>query len=222
MFHGFFGVFQVFSLPASPRPFGPTSRPCVWHDLPPPSRCHRQSPSDSKSLPWKARRLPQLFFQKHVLLGCLGSRKFVCVCMYIFPNSFSYGVFANLGFGAVPGRLPNHGFREGSGAGSGTGSGAGSGQCFKEVPGRFPGIVSGTGFVMREVRVPGRFTARFQGGSVWVLGGSMARTYWKRSGWGPGVLDGSVGEPVAVALVPALVLVWVVVVTDDRCNPVRT
>ena len=36
-----------------------------------------------------------------------------------FPNSFSYGVFANIGSGAVPGRLPNHGFREGSGTGSG-------------------------------------------------------------------------------------------------------
>ena len=57
----------------------------------------------------------------------------VCVCMYIFPNSFSYGVFANLGFGAVPGRLPNHGFPGRFRGGSGTESGAGSGQCFKEV-----------------------------------------------------------------------------------------
>ena len=74
-----------------------------------------------------------------------------------FPNSFSYGVFANMGSGAVPGRLPNHGFREGSGAGSGAvfrdrvpgrfrgvgrgfrkGSGAGSGQGFEEVPGQVP------------------------------------------------------------------------------------
>ena len=39
--------------------------------------------------------------------------------MWLFPNSFSYGVFANIGSGAVPGRLPNHGFREGSGTGSG-------------------------------------------------------------------------------------------------------
>ena len=36
----------------------------------------------------------------------------------LFPNSFSYMVFANIGSGAVPGRLPNHGFREGSGEGS--------------------------------------------------------------------------------------------------------
>ena len=42
---------------------------------------------------------------------------------------------------------------------------------FQGGSGRFPGIVSGTGFVMREARVPGRFAARFQGGSVWVLGG---------------------------------------------------
>ena len=37
----------------------------------------------------------------------------------LFPNSFSYGVFANIGSGAVPGRLPNHEFWEGSGTGSG-------------------------------------------------------------------------------------------------------
>ena len=49
-----------------------------------------------------------------------------------FPNSFSYGVFANIGSGAVLGRLPNHGFRKVPGKvpnhgfreGSGTGSGA--------------------------------------------------------------------------------------------------
>ena len=43
-----------------------------------------------------------------------------------FSNSFSYGVFANIGSGAVPGRLPNHGFGEGSGEGS-----------EPRVPGRF-------------------------------------------------------------------------------------
>ena len=48
---------------------------------------------------------------------------FFCV---LFPNSFSYGVFANIGSRAVPGRLPNHGFREGSGEGS-----------EPRVPGRF-------------------------------------------------------------------------------------
>ena len=41
------------------------------------------------------------------------------VFLLLFPNSFSYGVFDNIGSGAVPGRLPNHGFREGSGTGSG-------------------------------------------------------------------------------------------------------
>ena len=47
----------------------------------------------------------------------------------------------------MPGRLPNHGFREGSGA---AGQCSRFGQGFKEVPGgfrgRFRGIVSGTGF----------------------------------------------------------------------------
>ena len=63
-----------------------------------------------------------------------------------FPNSFSYGVLANIGSGAVPGQLPSS-RRDGS------------------------------------------------------------RTYWKRSGCGQGEpRDGSLGEPVAVALVPALVL----------------
>ena len=65
------------------------------------------------------------------------------VLLPFFPNSFSYGVFANIGSGAVPGRpagqvpggsgkvpgqVPNHGFREGSGAGS-----------EPRVPGRFWG-----------------------------------------------------------------------------------
>ena len=34
-----------------------------------------------------------------------------------FPNSFSYGVFANIGSGAVLGRLPGGRFREVPGAG---------------------------------------------------------------------------------------------------------
>ena len=51
------------------------------------------------------------------LLVPFGSR-FLCITLF-FPNSFSYGVFANIGSGAVPGGLPNHGFREGSGTGSG-------------------------------------------------------------------------------------------------------
>ena len=52
-------------------------------------------------------------------LGLLGTFEANTISIYgLFPNSFSYGVFANIGSGAVPGRLPNHGFREGSGEGS--------------------------------------------------------------------------------------------------------
>ena len=76
-------------------------------------------------------------------------------------NSFSYGVLANIGSGAVPGRLLNHGFRESSGTGfrgsvpgqvtgqvaeEGSGKGlfgAGSGQGFKEVPGGVRGVHAG-------------------------------------------------------------------------------
>ena len=92
-----------------------------------------------------------------------------------FPNSFSYGVFANIGSGAasggrfreVPGQVPNHGFREGSGAGS-----------ERQVPGRFrsrfritgsgkvPGQVPNHGFregsgAGSERQVPGRFRVSF-------------------------------------------------------------
>ena len=77
---------------------------------------------------------------------------------------------------------------------SGTGFRAGSGQGFSEVPGR---VLEGT--------VP----ERIENDLVADLG--------------TGFRDGSLGEPVAVAavaLVPALVRV--VVVTDERCNPVRT
>ena len=52
------------------------------------------------------------------------------VIVRVFPNSFSYGVFANIGSGAVPGRLPNHGFR---GRFRTTGSG--------KVPGQVPGLL---------------------------------------------------------------------------------
>ena len=56
--------------------------------------------------------------------------------LVFFPNSFnSYGVLANVGSGAVPGRLPKHGFREGSGAGAGQGSG----KVLEQVPRRFRG-----------------------------------------------------------------------------------
>ena len=62
-----------------------------------------------------------------------------------FPNSFSYGVFANIGSGAVPGRLPGGRFREVPGRFRGrfrtTGSGKVPGQV---VPGRVPGQCSGT------------------------------------------------------------------------------
>ena len=68
-----------------------------------------------------------------------------------FPNNFRYGVLINIGSGAVPGRLPNDAFREGSGAVPGQGSG---GQVrFKEVPGGFRSIVWG------------KFWAGFQGSS---------------------------------------------------------
>ena len=52
-------------------------------------------------------------------------------------SSFSYGVLANIGSGAMPGRLPNDGFREASGAGSGQG--------FKEVLGGFRAGFQGSG-----------------------------------------------------------------------------
>ena len=41
----------------------------------------------------------------------------VLVLLWLFPKSFSYGVFANIGSGAVPGRLRSTD-REGSGASS--------------------------------------------------------------------------------------------------------
>ena len=72
-----------------------------------------------------------------------------------FPNSFSYGVLANIGSGQVPGQCSGTVFGKvpgPSGAGSGRvrgfreGCGAGSGQAGFQVPGRFKAIVSGTGF----------------------------------------------------------------------------
>ena len=77
----------------------------------------------------------------------------------LFPNSFSYGVFANIGSGAVPGRFRG-GFR---GAGSGRfreGSGAGSEprseHGFREGSGSFRGRFRTTGFGA-GFRGPGRF-----------------------------------------------------------------
>ena len=83
-----------------------------------------------------------------------------------------YEVLGNIGSGAVPGRLPNHGFRcrfrgrvPGQGSGKvpgqvpeeGSGKVPQLGQGFKEVPGRFRGIVSGTGF---GESFPGKFRSR--------------------------------------------------------------
>ena len=71
----------------------------------------------------------------------------LCRDWSFFPNSFSYGVFANIGSGAVPGRLP--------------------GGRFREVPGRFR---AGS-----EPPVPGRFRGRVLGhgsGKVPRQGGS--------------------------------------------------
>ena len=108
---------------------------------------------------------------------------------FFFPNSFSYGVLANIGSGAVPGRLPKHGFRKVPGQVPGT--------RFHTASGSVPGQGSG--------RFRSRFWARFQGGS----GGSrqgrfqnVLKTIRLRTGEQvPGR-----GEPVAVALVPAPVL----------------
>ena len=99
-----------------------------------------------------------------------------------FPNSFSYGVLANIGSGAV-------------------------------VRGRFRGSVpeQGSGKVLGQV--PGRVPRRFHG-----FRGSRQgsrRDVPERvendlvADGGTGFRDGSLGEPVAVAvaLVPALVLV---------------
>ena len=56
------------------------------------------------------------------------------------------------GSGKVPGQVPNHGFREGSGAGSD-----------RQVPGQVPNHVPNHGFQEgSEPRVPGRFRGRFR------------------------------------------------------------
>ena len=60
------------------------------------------------------------------------------------------------GSGKVPGQVPNHGFREGSGAGS-----------ERQVPGQVPNHVPNHGFqegsgAGSEPRVPGRFRGRFR------------------------------------------------------------
>ena len=100
----------------------------------------------------------------------------------LFPNSFSYGVLANIGSGAVPGQLRGAGsgrFREGSGAGSERqvpgGSGKVPGQVpndrFREVPGSFRGRLrtTGSGKVPGQTgsgKVPGQvLNDRFRAGS---------------------------------------------------------
>ena len=61
-----------------------------------------------------------------------------------FPNSFSYGVFANIGSGAVPGRLPGGRFR---GRFRITGSGKVPGQVLRTTGSRkVPGQVPSHGF----------------------------------------------------------------------------
>ena len=94
-------------------------------------------------------------------------------------------------------------------------------QCSGKFPGQVPGQCSGTGFqgsgagpgrglwkVLGQVQ--GRFRAGFQGRSGRVPGHCFRNRVRGRF------------RAVAVALVPEIVLVWVVVVTNDRCNPVRT
>ena len=97
------------------------------------------------------------------------------------PNSFSYGVFANIGFGEVPGRLPGGRFREvpeGSRAGSEprseprpgrfrgkfriTGSGAGSErQVPEQVPNHgFQEVPGGSGAGSGSGQVPGHVPIR--------------------------------------------------------------
>ena len=143
------------------------------------------------------------------------SKAFTAITPWFFPNSFSHGVLANIGSGAVPGRLPNHGFREGSGPGSG------------RFRGRFwAGFQGGSGRVPGHCfrnRVQERFWARFQEGSGWVQGGPRqgsrrdgSRTYWTRSGCGQG------------DRVPERFPWWTsssstsTSTSAERCNPART
>ena len=97
---------------------------------------------------------------------------FICYFMCFFPNSFSYGVLANIG---------SYRFRGGAGAAS-----------EPWVPGRFRGSVPGQGFgkvprVSRRAGLQG-FGAMFRNG---VPGGSRQ-----------GSTGRFLREPVAVALVP--------------------
>ena len=125
---------------------------------------------------------------------------------FLFPNSFSYGVLANIGSGAVPGRLRGAGsgrFREGSGAGSERqvpgGSGAGSERQVPGGSGKLPGQApndrfregsgadgfregSGAG---SERQVPGRFRTTFRTtGSGKVPGQVLIQEFREVSGAG--------------------------------------
>ena len=108
-----------------------------------------------------------------------------------FPNGFSYGVFANVGSGALPGRLPGAGSRRFRGRFRITGSGKVPGRFrgrfrttfrttgsrkvprqvpnhgFREGSGQVPGQVPNDRFregsgAGSEPRVPGRFRGRFR------------------------------------------------------------
>ena len=112
---------------------------------------------------------------KHPILPILDSCTFHFICF--FPNSFSYGVFANIGSGAasggqvpggsgkVPGQVPNHAFREGSGQVPNDrfqeGCGAGS---ERQVPEQVLNHVPNHGF--QEVRGSGTGSERQVPGQV--------------------------------------------------------
>ena len=122
-----------------------------------------------------------------ISLGCINgtadnSRSMIIITF--FPNSFSYGVFANIGSGAVPGRLPwqvpgrfRGRFRITRFRGRfwTTGSGAGSEpRSEPRVPGRFRGRFRTTG----SGKVPGQVpNDRFREGS-----GSVFRTTFRTTG----------------------------------------
>ena len=102
--------------------------------------------------------------------------------IFLFPNSFSYGVFANIGSGAVPGRLPRGRFREVPGRFRGRFRITGSGK----VPGQVPnhGFREGSG-AGSERQVPGRFRTTFwTTGSGKVPGQVPNHGFWEGSGAG--------------------------------------
>ena len=80
---------------------------------------------------------------------------------------FSYGVLANIGSGAVLGRLPDHGFR---GKFRGSVPGQGSGKVLGQVP------EEGSG------KVPGQALGRFRGNVSGTALGNVLKTIWLRTG----------------------------------------